>query len=62
MSIPNPCPKCGSDYYMHYQIWDPYDAPLHYIRCEDCLYQVQPVRTIEKAIENWNAEMPVSDS
>lgn len=61
MPTPNPCPKCGSPRYITYLIVDPLNPPLHFIQCEDCLYEIEPVKTEEEAIKNWNAEMPVSD-
>lgn len=54
------CPKCGSIDCINYQIWDPFDPPLYYIRCENCLFQTSTHKTEKEAIEEWNTEMPVS--
>lgn len=61
MPSPKPCPKCGSPRYITYLIVDPLAPPLHSIQCEDCLYEIEPVKTEEEAIKKWNAELPVSD-
>ena len=34
---------------------------VDFIQCKKCLYEIEPVKTEEEAIKNWNAELPVSD-